>query len=78
MKKKVLSSLVVLALLTSVVCNFIARADATPVNCSGAVGELTYRCINGEDQFCAWQQVNGELTICIGEIEWGGSSPIIE
>lgn len=78
MKKKILSSLVVLALLTGAVCNFIARADATPESCSGAVGEMTYRCIKGVNQFCAYQQVNGELTLCTGKIEWGGPSTIIE
>lgn len=78
MKKRVMSSIVVLTLLIGAACCFIVRADAAQVNCSGAVGEMTYQCKSGQDKFCSWQQVNGEMTICTGEIIWKGTPTIIE
>ena len=77
MKKRVLSGVAILVLLAGMVCIFSEKAQAVPINCSGAVGDVTYQCISGVNQFCAYQQVNGEMTLCLGEIEWGGITPAI-
>lgn len=44
-------------------------ASEPEVNCTGAVGSMTYKCYDTSDDFCSYQVVDGQLTLCVGTLE---------
>jgi hypothetical protein len=69
MKKKITLCLIGVSLLLAGSVFSLGIASEPEVNCTGAVGSMTYKCYDTSEDFCTYYVEGGQLTLCVGELE---------
>lgn len=66
--KKIIFCLILVSLLLVGSVLSISSAAVSGVNCVGAVGEMTYQCLDDSNKFCAYHVEDGTMSICLGTL----------